>query len=234
MNREEKFINYLEGLKTDKNANLLENITSGFKTLVEYQINGAPSEKVTDIMENSDDIEDMATYSDSYTNDTPIEDISTSDNTDDTEVLEETTGSDEETNAVIDTDTLVEHTEGTELGYGKLVIMESTGLDFRFLNHLDSKYSTLVNGSKQVSSTILEYPLDTVDLEISNKLKNLANRFDKLDEITKRDEEPNDQYSYFVDTFNEYGKELSKLAYEADIPILESTYKSTKLIDTDK
>lgn len=58
MNREEKFINYLEGLKTDGNAELLEGITTGFKTLVEYRIGGSPAEKMVDIMESEDDILD--------------------------------------------------------------------------------------------------------------------------------------------------------------------------------
>ena len=56
MNREEKFINYLEGLKTDGNAELLESISSGFKTLVEYRIGGTPAEKAVDIMESGEDL----------------------------------------------------------------------------------------------------------------------------------------------------------------------------------
>lgn len=60
MNREEKFINYLEGLKTSGNAELLENITTGFKTLVEYRVGGTPAEKVVDIMESEDDLLDIA------------------------------------------------------------------------------------------------------------------------------------------------------------------------------
>jgi len=310
MNREEKFINYLEGLKTDKNAKLLESISNGFKTLVEYRIGGTPAEKVVDIMESEEDMidEDMA---DEIASEDPVDLVMESEEEIDEGVSEETNAMDpvledimdnndndnlnseilrtidnevehkiQTMSQMIDSQKLVsseeqkikylDHMRGqlwrdklierginpskakglipamaesieeadrallesvnTMLGRSKLVIMESTGLDFRFLNHRGSTYSTLVHDSKQVARTILEYPLDTIDVELANKLINLANRFDKLDEITKRDEEPNDQYSYFVDTFNEYSKELSRLAYTANIPILESTHKSTGML----
>jgi len=58
MNREAKFIDYLEGLKNEGNVELLENITEGFKTLVEYRVEGSPSEKVVDIMESEEEIQD--------------------------------------------------------------------------------------------------------------------------------------------------------------------------------
>jgi hypothetical protein len=58
MNREDRFIKYLEDLKTDGNAELLESISAGFKTLVEYRVCGTPSEKVVDIMESEDEIDD--------------------------------------------------------------------------------------------------------------------------------------------------------------------------------
>lgn len=56
MTREEKFINYLEGLKSAGNAELLESISIGFKSLLEYRVGGSPSEKSVDIMESEDDI----------------------------------------------------------------------------------------------------------------------------------------------------------------------------------
>lgn len=300
MNREEKFINYLEGLKTDKNAKLLESISNGFKTLVEYRIGGTPAEKVVDIMESEEDMidEEMA---DEIASEDPVDLVMESEEEIDEGVSEETNAMDPVLEHIMDNndndnlnsetlktiDNEVEHkiqsmsnmidsqklvsseeqkikyldhmrgqlwrdklikrginpskakglipamTESIEeadtsllesvntmLGRSKLVIMESTELDFRFLNHRGSTYSTLVHDSKQVARTILEYPLDTIDVDLANKLKNLANRFDKLDEITKRDEEPNDQYSYFVDTFNEYSRELSKLVRAADITML--------------
>lgn len=64
MNKEEKFLAYLEALKTDKNSGLLEGVINGFKTLVEYRVDGNISERQVDIMENSDDIEDMAGFGD--------------------------------------------------------------------------------------------------------------------------------------------------------------------------
>lgn len=65
MNKEEKFLAYLEALKTDKNSGLLEGVINGFKTLVEYRVDGNISERQVDIMENSEDIEDMAAFDDS-------------------------------------------------------------------------------------------------------------------------------------------------------------------------
>lgn len=58
MNKEEKFLNYLEGLKTDGNAELLESISEGFKTLVEYRVNGSIEDRSVDIMESEDDMVD--------------------------------------------------------------------------------------------------------------------------------------------------------------------------------
>lgn len=70
MNKEEKFLAYLEALKTDKNSGLLEGVINGFKTLVEYRVDGNISERQVDIMENSEDIEDMAAFDDSEMEDT--------------------------------------------------------------------------------------------------------------------------------------------------------------------
>lgn len=58
MNKEEKFLNYLEGLKTAGNVELLESISEGFKTLVEYRVNGSIEERSVDIMESEDDMVD--------------------------------------------------------------------------------------------------------------------------------------------------------------------------------
>lgn len=58
MKKEEKFLNYLEQLKNVGNADLMESVITGFKTLVEYQVNGNIAERQVDIMESEmvDDI----------------------------------------------------------------------------------------------------------------------------------------------------------------------------------
>lgn len=75
MNKEEKFLAYLEALKTDKNSGLLEGVINGFKTLVEYRVDGNISERQIDIMENSEDIEDMAAFDDSEMEDSGDMDV---------------------------------------------------------------------------------------------------------------------------------------------------------------
>lgn len=57
MNREEQFIDYLGKLKNEGNAELLENVISGFKTLVEYRVGGSIAERQVDIMESEDEID---------------------------------------------------------------------------------------------------------------------------------------------------------------------------------
>lgn len=58
MNKEEKFIDYLGKLKNEGNAELLENVISGFKTLVEYRVGGSVAERQVDIMESEDEMVD--------------------------------------------------------------------------------------------------------------------------------------------------------------------------------
>lgn len=58
MNKEQKFLAYLEALKTDKNSGLLEGVINGFKTLVEYRVDGNISERQVDIMESEEDMMD--------------------------------------------------------------------------------------------------------------------------------------------------------------------------------
>ena len=55
MTNEEKYLGYLDSLKDEKNAKLLECVQEGFKTLVEYQVVGNMSERGVDIMENGDE-----------------------------------------------------------------------------------------------------------------------------------------------------------------------------------
>jgi len=64
VNREEKFIDYLGKLKNEGNAELLEHVIIGFKSLVEYRVGGNISERRVDIMENSEDMEDIGDIGD--------------------------------------------------------------------------------------------------------------------------------------------------------------------------
>ena len=50
MDRNAKYMNYLESLKTDSNKELLESIITGFSTLVEYQVTGDITQRSTDVM----------------------------------------------------------------------------------------------------------------------------------------------------------------------------------------
>jgi hypothetical protein len=56
MDRVEKYLAYLESLKSSKNELLMENVITGFKALVEYHVNGDISMRSTDVM--TEDVED--------------------------------------------------------------------------------------------------------------------------------------------------------------------------------
>lgn len=57
--QDQKFVEYLEKLKCEGNSTVMESIITGFKAIVEYQVNGAPEIKVSDIMTEDEHPEEV-------------------------------------------------------------------------------------------------------------------------------------------------------------------------------
>lgn len=71
--QDKKFVEYLEKLKCEGNKSVMESIIDGFKAIVEYQVNGAPETKLTDIMMEDEEPEEVViVISDETTEDCPM------------------------------------------------------------------------------------------------------------------------------------------------------------------